>query len=269
MIGTLCWICGILGAASFAVNALPQVIKAFKTKSTKDISLFFIVLSILGNIFSATYIFYTNYITGYWQIPQYFNYGIALTLIIVLLFLKIRYDKTVKIADKETKQITKELDVVYETLINPETVEESVVDKIEEQEDIVEDEKPIEEESVEVDEKFELFKDKIEKIKIPVYSEDALRNSTIYARQQWLNYRSAMMDMINEPIDEYRLARPILDRWEVNYIKEKLTNYNDLLNEVSNTVGKNDTYKKINNLVLDKISETYPFLKNECQQQKM
>jgi hypothetical protein len=78
-----------------------------------------------------------------------------------------------------------------------------------------------------------------------------------------------MMDMINEPIDEYRLTRPILDRWEVNYIKEKLTNYNDLLNEVSNIVGKNDTYKKINNLVLDKISETYPFLKNECQQQKM
>ena len=266
MISILCWISGILGASCFAINALPQVIKAFKTKSTKDISLFFIVLSILGNIFSATYIFYTNYITGYWQIPQYFNYGIALTLIIVLLFLKIRYDKTV---DKETKQVIKEPDVVYETLIKPETAEEPVADKIEEQEEIVEDETPIEEEPVEVDKKFELFKDKIDKIKIPVYSEDALRNSTIYARQQWLNYRSAMMDMINEPIDEYRLTRPILDRWEVNYIKEKLTNYNDLLNEVSNIVGKNDTYKKINNLVLDKISETYPFLKNECQQQKM
>lgn len=266
MIGTLCWICGGIGALAFATCSLPQVIKAFKTKSTKDISLFFIILSIIGNVFSAIYIFYTNYIMNYWQIPQYVNYGTAVTLIVILMFLKIKYDKTV---DKETKQITKELDVVYETLINSETVEESDVDEIEEQEEIIEDETPIEEEPVEVDEKFELFKDKINKIKIPVYSEDALRNSTIYARQQWLNYRSAMMDMINEPIDEYRLTRPILDRWEVNYIKEKLTNYNDLLNEVSNTVGKNNTYKKINNLVLDKISETYPFLKNECQQQKM
>jgi uncharacterized protein with PQ loop repeat len=92
MIGTLCWICGILGAASFAVCSGPQVIKAIKTKSTKDISLFFIILSILGNVLSAIYIFYTNYIMGYWQIPQYFNYGTALTLIVILLFLKIRYD---------------------------------------------------------------------------------------------------------------------------------------------------------------------------------
>ncbi|MBO7692227.1 MAG: PQ-loop repeat-containing protein [Methanobrevibacter sp.] len=83
----------MLGAICFASCALPQVIKALKTKSTNDISLFYIILSIFGNIFSAIYIFGTNYISGYWQWPQYFNYGTALTLIIILLVIKRKYDK--------------------------------------------------------------------------------------------------------------------------------------------------------------------------------
>jgi len=81
-----------LGAVFFAICALPQVIKAIKTKSTKDISYFYIYFSIFGNIFSAIYIFYTNYSNGFWQYPQYFNYGIALLLIIILLYVKTKYD---------------------------------------------------------------------------------------------------------------------------------------------------------------------------------
>lgn len=81
-----------MGAVFFAICALPQVIKAVKTKSTKDISYFYIYFSIFGNIFSAIYIFYTNYTNGFWQYPQYFNYGIALSLIIILLYLKTKYD---------------------------------------------------------------------------------------------------------------------------------------------------------------------------------
>ena len=86
-------IIGFLGAICFAFCALPQVIKAIKTKSTDDISLLYIILSIFGNIFSAIYIFGTNYLSGCWQYPQYFNYGIALTLIIILMIIKSKYDK--------------------------------------------------------------------------------------------------------------------------------------------------------------------------------
>lgn len=53
----------------------------------------YIILSICGNVFSAIYIGGTNYLTGYWQYPQYFNYSIALTLIIILMVMKIKYDK--------------------------------------------------------------------------------------------------------------------------------------------------------------------------------
>jgi uncharacterized protein with PQ loop repeat len=84
---------GFVGAACFALCTAPQILRVLKRKSTADISLLFILLSLGGNLCSATYIFYTNWCYGYWQIPQYFNYTIATTLVVTLLCLKIKYDK--------------------------------------------------------------------------------------------------------------------------------------------------------------------------------
>lgn len=92
MLDVIMLIVGFMGAGAFSICSLPQVIKAYKTKSTGDISIFFIILSIIGNLCSAAYIFYTNYISGLWQYPQYVNYSLATILIFVLLVLKIRYD---------------------------------------------------------------------------------------------------------------------------------------------------------------------------------
>lgn len=82
---------GIIGAGAFALCALPQVIKSIKNKSTTDISILFIVLSMVGNIFSTGYVLYNNLMTGVFQYPLYFNYAIALSLMIVLLVLKLRW----------------------------------------------------------------------------------------------------------------------------------------------------------------------------------
>lgn len=49
-------IVGFAAATCFAFCAAPQVWKAYKTKSTNDISMFYIVLSIFGNILSTIYI---------------------------------------------------------------------------------------------------------------------------------------------------------------------------------------------------------------------
>lgn len=84
---------GFIGAACFALCTAPQILRVLKRKSTADISLLFILLSLGGNLCSATYIFYTNWVSGYWQIPQYFNYTIATTLVVTLLCLKVKYDK--------------------------------------------------------------------------------------------------------------------------------------------------------------------------------
>jgi uncharacterized protein with PQ loop repeat len=86
-------ILGFIGAGCFALCTFPQILRVLKRKSTADISLLFILLSLGGNLCSATYIFYTNWVSGYWQIPQYFNYTIATTLVVTLLCLKIKYDK--------------------------------------------------------------------------------------------------------------------------------------------------------------------------------
>ena len=111
-----------MGAVFFAICALPQVIKAVKTKSTKDISYFYIYFSIFGNIFSAIYIFYTNYSNGFWQYPQYFNYGIALSLIIILLYVKIKYDNQTREDEEMNEKIIEEKQYDYE----PDTVAEAL-----------------------------------------------------------------------------------------------------------------------------------------------
>lgn len=111
-----------MGAVFFAICALPQVIKAVKTKSTKDLSYFYIYFSIFGNIFSAIYIFYTNYTNGFWQYPQYFNYGIALSLIIILLYVKIKYDNQTREDEEMNEEIIEEKQYDYE----PDTVAEAL-----------------------------------------------------------------------------------------------------------------------------------------------
>lgn len=111
-----------MGAVFFAICALPQVIKAVKTKSTKDLSYFYIYFSIFGNIFSTIYIFYTNYTNGFWQYPQYFNYGIALSLIIILLYVKIKYDNQTREDEEMNEEIIEEKQYDYE----PDTVAEAL-----------------------------------------------------------------------------------------------------------------------------------------------
>ncbi len=111
-----------MGAVFFAICALPQVIKAVKTKSTKDLSYFYIYFSIFGNIFSAIYIFYTNYSNGFWQYPQYFNYGIALSLIIILLYVKTKYDNQTREDEEMNEKIIEEKQYDYE----PDTVAEAL-----------------------------------------------------------------------------------------------------------------------------------------------
>ena len=69
MLDTIMLLIGYTGALAFAVCSGPQVIKAYKTKSTGDISIFFIILSIIGNLCSGGYIFYTNLISGMWKYP--------------------------------------------------------------------------------------------------------------------------------------------------------------------------------------------------------
>jgi uncharacterized protein with PQ loop repeat len=86
--GTLCWIFGVIGAVAFAINLLPQLIKCYKEKSAEQISVGFLILAFMGNICSAVFVFYTNYMTGLLQYPIFFNYGVATILTTILSIMK-------------------------------------------------------------------------------------------------------------------------------------------------------------------------------------
>lgn len=81
---------GAIGALSFALCALPQINKTLKTEDASGISFGFIILSLIGNIFSSVYVAYTDFLSGIWQIPLFLNYGTALFLMIILMILKIK-----------------------------------------------------------------------------------------------------------------------------------------------------------------------------------
>jgi len=84
-------IVGVIGSLCFAFCLLPQVIKAYREKTTNGISWLFLLLSAVGNIASCSYVVYTNILSGCYQYPLYFNYGFALSLCVLLIVAKLRF----------------------------------------------------------------------------------------------------------------------------------------------------------------------------------
>ena len=83
---------GFLSAICFGLCTLPQILRVRKRKSTADISMLFILMSLVGNLSAASYIIYSNIQANFYQWPQYLNYSVATTLVITLLCLKLKYD---------------------------------------------------------------------------------------------------------------------------------------------------------------------------------
>lgn len=58
-----------------------------------------------------------------------------------------------------------------------------------------------------------------------------------------------------------------LNRITVNYLRHKLTNYDEKLNVLFGKVGKDEAYQLLNQMIYKKISEEYPGLATECKRQ--
>lgn len=78
---------GYLAGLIIAVSLTPQVIKAWKTKSTKDISVLWNSIYVIGLSLWIYYGFGIN------SKPLIFTITIELILALSLLYLKIKYDK--------------------------------------------------------------------------------------------------------------------------------------------------------------------------------
>lgn len=59
-----------------------------------------------------------------------------------------------------------------------------------------------------------------------------------------------------------------IKRYMVNSIRHNYSNYEDGLKQIYKLKMHEDMYYKYKNIVLNQISEKYPFLKDECESQK-
>jgi len=82
---------GWLGAFLFAICALPQAVKTFKTKRANDLSWLFLWLWFGGEIFTFIYIIIDDYREQSTHYPLYVNYVFNIFIIIYLLYAKKTY----------------------------------------------------------------------------------------------------------------------------------------------------------------------------------
>lgn len=85
-------ILGWIGAFLFATCAVPQVIKTWKTKSAKDISMTFLLFWLFGELLTFTYIVIDDLLKQITHFPLYLNYAFNTILVFYLIYAKLTYN---------------------------------------------------------------------------------------------------------------------------------------------------------------------------------
>ncbi len=86
-------ITGWIGNILFAICGIPQVVKTFRSKSVKDLSVLFLWLWLAGEFLTFIYIIVGDLETGSLHIPLYFNYMVNIVMACFLIFAKYNYPK--------------------------------------------------------------------------------------------------------------------------------------------------------------------------------
>lgn len=68
---------------------------------------------------------------------------------------------------------------------------------------------------------------------------------------------------------KYEYGEKELGAIMVNQVRHCYTNYNSLVNKSGRIYRSNNDYRQFKNSVLDKISRSYPLLKDDCDRQKI
>lgn len=84
---TIGWIGNIL----FAICGIPQVIKTYRSKSTKDLSALFLWLWFTGELLTFAYIVIGDIEIATFHFPLYFNYIVNVFMVSFLLYAKYFY----------------------------------------------------------------------------------------------------------------------------------------------------------------------------------
>lgn len=81
-------IIGWIGAFLFAICAVPQAIKTWRTKKAGDISWLFLFFWLFGEIFTSAYIITDDYLLKITHFPLYVNYIFNTILVLYLIYAK-------------------------------------------------------------------------------------------------------------------------------------------------------------------------------------
>lgn len=81
---------GWFGGISLSLSALPQAVHTFKTKTTKGLSMSFIMLWLVGELFTIVYLVIHDFETQDYQLPLYLNYGLNLFIALYLAWFKLK-----------------------------------------------------------------------------------------------------------------------------------------------------------------------------------
>ena len=111
----------------------------------------------------------------------------------------------------------------------------------------------------------------VAKITIQIIPFEELIEKTLDAKQEWYDTRYELL------YDDYKKEARYADeetvnRWAVNYIRHEMTTYDNELWQIAKKTGNKEAYLRLFELILCKIAEAYPELKEECVsqiQQKM
>lgn len=104
-------------------------------------------------------------------------------------------------------------------------------------------------ETIEASKKFDI---KVERINI-----EELKYKALKAKEEWYDI-TGQFDRVGSV---YRADKETIKRWEINYIRHNLTNYDEELKKLYRKVGKLDAYVNYKEILMKKIYETYPELK--------
>lgn len=80
---------GLVGSFAFATVLIPQVFKAWRTKDVSGLSVWFLFLNYMGQLFSLVYVVLVDSKTGGFSLPLYLNYIIGFVMNSILVYFKL------------------------------------------------------------------------------------------------------------------------------------------------------------------------------------
>ena len=104
--------------------------------------------------------------------------------------------------------------------------------------------------------------------KIKVISEDNLLQNAVRSYNDFHEMISMERNNFSFDYTTPKSDKAFLERIEVNYIRHNLTKYDTALETMAGRIGVHEAVVKIKFMIMDTISEKYPYLADECRKQK-